>query len=353
MKHILGQTRKELAALAAELGQPAYRARQLWDWLHAKRVGDYAAMPNLPGAFRAALAALGAPRTLRQLECRRAADGLTAKWLYAAGGDNAEADVEAVLIVERELRRRTVCVSSMAGCPLGCVFCATGGLGFVRNLESGEMVEQVYLADAFCRAADPEAGVSHIVFMGMGEPLLNLDEVLGSAAILADPAGLGLSGRHITISTAGVPDGIRRLAAAGVNYRLALSLHAPNQALREKLMPAARTWPLNDVFAALREFAATASRDITFEYCLIDDVNASPKEARELVRLLSGFRCKVNLIPLNPITGFTGRAPTPDHVRQFRDILEDGGVPATIRVEKGREINAACGQLKAERRTKG
>ena len=350
MRHWLGQTRQELAEILADNKQPAYRGNQLWDWLHAKRVADFTAMKNLPPALRDALSRLGSLRAFSVRDCRIAADRLTAKWLLApdSGNDAGEALVECVLIIERERRRRTVCVSSMAGCPLGCVFCATGGLGFVRNLDAGEIVEQVYRVDDAARETEEGDGVSHIVFMGMGEPLMNLQPVLSAAALFCDPRGLGLSGRHITISTAGTPEGIMNLAAAGTNYRLAVSLHAPNQKLRERLMPVAKQWKLDALFRALEKFAATASRDLTFEYCLIDDVNSSPREARELARLVSGLRSKVNLIPLNPVAGYQGRTPAPDTVRAFRDILETSGVPATIRVEKGREIGAACGQLKAE-----
>lgn len=346
MPHWLGQTRDDLAAFMAAHGQPAYRAGQLWDWLHAKRAADPAAMLNLPAGLRALLARHGRIRALREVTRVSAPDDLTAKWLFEAG--DADTPVEAVLIVEKERRRRTVCVSSMSGCPLRCAFCATGGLGFRRNLDAGEMLEQVYLADAHARRDDPGDGASHIVFMGMGEPLLNLDAVLAAAAVLTDPKGLGLSGRHVTISTAGVPDGIRRLAGAGVTHRLALSLHAPNQKLREQLMPSAKQWPFAALFPALEAFAAVASRDLTFEYCLIDGVNAAPAQARELAALLRGFRAKINLIPLNPVAGYSGRAPAPDAVRRFRDVLEHAGLPATIRVEKGRDIAAACGQLGAE-----
>lgn len=352
MRHWLEQSRGQLADFMAAHDHPSYRADQFWDWLHSKRADDYAAMPNLPAGLRSLLGRHGRLRALRERKRLDAADGLTVKWLFDAGGDRPaarrNAPVESVLIVEREHRRRTVCVSSMSGCPLGCVFCATGGIGFRRGLGAGEMLEQAYLADLHARRNCGGEGVSHIVFMGMGEPLLNLDAVLAAAATLADAGGLGLSGRHVTISTVGVPDGIRRLAGAGVAYRLALSLHAPDQKLREQLMPCAKKWPFDALFPALDVFAAAASRDLTFEYCLIDGVNSSPRQAKELASLLRGRRAKVNLIPLNPAAGYPGRAPGPDRVRRFRDILEDAGLPATIRAEKGREIAAACGQLGAE-----
>lgn len=341
MRHWLEMTAEEAAALLAEWKQPRFRAKQVHGWLHGKRVADFDAMANIPAQLRKRLRDAAPLRRLRELERRDAADGLTSKWLFAPPDDVA---IETVLIVERRHSRRTVCVSSMAGCPLGCVFCATGRHGYVRNLTAGEIIEQVYRVDEFCRGE-----VSHVVFMGMGEPLLNLDAVLVAAGTFAMPEGMGLSGRHLTISTVGVPEGIRRLAAAKVNYRLALSLHAPNQKTREKLLPAAKRWPFDELLPALEEFARSASRDITFEYCLIDGVNASEKNARELAQLASKFRAKINLIPLNPVAGFDAAPPSAGAVRAFRDILEKRGISATIRVEKGREIGAACGQLRAER----
>ncbi len=343
--HWLEKTAEELTALLAEWKQPRFRAKQIYGWLHDKRVADSDAMTNIPAHLRELLHTAASLRQLRELERRDADDALTSKWLF-------EADrtlVETVLIVERRHSRRTVCVSSMAGCPLGCVFCATGRHGYTRDLSAGEIIEQVYRVDNFCRAENPGEGVSHVVFMGMGEPLLNLDAVLAAAATFAMPEGMNLSGRHITLSTVGVPDGIRRLAELGVNYRLALALLAPNQKIREKLLPAAKRWQFDELFPALEEFAAVASRDMTFEYCLIDGVNASEKDARELAKKASRFRAKINLIPLNPVPGFDAKPPGANAVRAFRDILEERGVSATIRVEKGQEIGAACGQLRAER----
>lgn len=351
MRNWLEVGKEEMDAFLKAQGQPAFRAKQLRDWMHGKRVDAFDKMRNLPAGLRDTLAAEGSLRTLYEIERRDAADGLTAKWLLGLPEfrDTPAALTECVLIIEKQRTRRTVCASSMSGCPLGCVFCATGRHGFVRNLSEGEIIEQVYRVDAHCRQEGQDAGVSHVVFMGMGEPLLNLDAVLAAAAAFADPCGLGLSGRHITISTAGVPDGIRRLAAAGVNYRLALSLHAPDQALREKLMPAARRWPLDEVFSSLEQFAAVASRDITFEYCLVDGVNASPKQARQLAEILIRFRAKANLIPLNPVDGYPERPPSPAAVLGFFETLTAAGARATVRTEKGADIGAACGQLRANR----
>lgn len=347
MRHWLASTPDEIAAFAVGAGQPKFRAKQLRDWLHAKRAAAFDAMTNLPAAFREALAEGGELRTLRELERRDAADGLTSKWLWEAEDGGF---VEGVLIIEKHLSRRTVCVSSMIGCPLACAFCATGGGGFQRNLSAGEIIEQVYAVDAFARGLGEGMGVSHVVFMGMGEPLLNFDAVLSAANAFRDAGGMALSGRRLTVSTAGVPEGVRRLAGSGVNCRLAVSLHAPDQRTRERLMPCAKTWPLVELFAALEVFAESSSRDLTFEYCLIDRVNSTRAHARELVRLLVPFRCKVNLIPMNPVPGVPFAAPSAAEVRAFQETLEAAGISAPVRMEKGAEIGAACGQLRAERK---
>ncbi len=374
-RHWLGQPVSAITAWMREAGEPAFRAKQFFGWLHTSRVDSFDAMKNLPAALRSRLAADGVIRAFVERDHRVAADELTEKWLLEAdpsadgairadapdatapspdrdaGHDNCPGRtrelVECVLIIEKRRTRRTACLSSMIGCPLNCAFCATGRLGFVRNLTAGEIVEQAYIIDARLRARG-EKGLSHIVYMGMGEPLLNLDAVLASAAILHDPAGLGLSGRHLTISTVGIPDGIRRLADSGMVHRLAVSLHAPNQKVREQILPAAKRWPLSELLPALEAYAESAARDITFEYALIDGVNSSPGDARELAALLAPFRGLVNLIPLNPVPGVPLRPPSAAAVRRFQEVLENAGQAATVRMEKGAEIGAACGQLRAE-----
>ncbi len=345
--HWLEATRDDIAAYMQNAGQPSFRAKQALDWLHGKRVASFDDMVNLPAALREAMASAGRLRALRELERRDADDGLTSKWLFRGDGDDDL--VESVLIIEKRRTRRTVCVSCMVGCPLACAFCATGQGGFGRNLTAGEIIEQAYAADALARE-NGDGGLSHVVFMGMGEPLLTLDAVLRAADTFADPAGLGLSGRHITISTAGIPDGIRRLADSGRTYRLALSLHAADQRLRERIMPIAKRHPLPDVVAALERFAETASRDITFEYCLMKGVNDSLDDARRVAALTKPFGGRVNLIPMNGVAGAAFAPPSPAVIRRFQEELERCGVSAPVRMEKGADIGAACGQLRAERR---
>ncbi len=349
--NLLDLDSEALTALVAELGEKPFRARQLWDWLHWQRAGEWSAMRNLPATLKTRLAESGwAPRTLQVEKLRVSGDGLTEKWLFAAPDAAAEAGrtpVEAVLIRERRGRRRTVCVSTMSGCPLGCAFCATGQLGFRRNLTVGEIAEQVYLAEGRCQEADG-AGLTNVVFMGMGEPLLNYEATLGALELLTAERGLHLGQRHFTISTVGVVPALWRLCGAALRPRLAVSLHASNQTVREGLIPAARQWPLVELFKALREYAQAASRRVTFEYCLIEGVNAGLDAARELKSLVRGLDCTFNLIPLNPTSGFAGRPPAPEVIRAFQDELAADGLGVTLRAEKGQDIGAACGQLGLE-----
>jgi 23S rRNA (adenine2503-C2)-methyltransferase len=310
-------------------------------------------MTNLPQAFRDRLAAMATLRILEEVEHLISADALTEKWLLRlAGTSGAGGLTETVLIREQTLSRWTACLSSAVGCPLGCAFCATGQAGFETHLPAVAMIEQAYRADAACigEGANADRGLTHAVFMGMGEPLLNLEEVLKAARMLLDPAGLGLSARHVTLSTVGVIPGIRRLHREATNLRLAVSLHAPNQALRDDLLPGAARWPLSELIPALREYAADAGRMLTIEYCLIHGVNDSPARAEELLALLSDLPCKINLIPLNPTPGYPGVPSPAPRIRAFQDMLEAGGRTVTLRQEKGQDIDAACGQLRAARR---
>lgn len=356
MRTILDLTAEDLIAELAAIGEKPYRARQIGEWLHQRCAGSYEDMTNLGKPLRQKLEARLPLRALEEEEHLVSADKLTEKWLFRARAENsgversAPAHVETVLIREISGARRTVCVSCMSGCPVGCAFCATGQCGFERNLGAGEILEQIYLAQRRCLAADGQ-GLSNIVFMGMGEPLLNYDNVLRAARTVSNPAGINLGGRHITISTVGVPSGIRRLLEDGVNFRLALSLHAPEQALREQLIPAAKKWPLSELMPVLREFAASASRQVTIEYCLIHQLNDRKAQARQLADLLCGLPCKINLIPLNPTEGFAYSPPPPDRVRAFQSTLESHGFGTTLREEKGRDINAACGQLRSRARS--
>ena len=325
-----------VADLLAEWGEPAYRARQLWDGLYLRR-RPLEACTDLPAALRARLAE-ALPLALDLRVEQRSRDGATTKFLWAAR-DGAQ--VETVLM--EYPARATVCVSSQAGCAMGCTFCATGQAGFERHLDAGEIVEQVARA-----AHRSERRVANVVYMGMGEPLANYDAVWASIERLQ--RDLGLSARHLTVSTVGVVPAMRRLARERLPVTLAVSLHAPDDELRRRLVPLNDRYPLAEVLDAAREFAAARGRRITFEYACIAGVNDAPAHADALARLLRGFGGRggahVNLIPLNPTAGFPGAAPAAGSLRAFATRLRRAGVTATVRRNRGTDIDAACGQLR-------
>jgi 23S rRNA (adenine2503-C2)-methyltransferase len=324
----------DLSALLASWDEPAYRARQVYEGLFAQRrpLDD---LTNVPKALRDRLAG-ALPLSLHAEVEQVSADTHTRKWLWRAG----DAQVETVLMEYPD--RATVCVSSQAGCAMGCTFCATGQAGFERHLDAPEIVEQVVRAQhATARR------VTNVVFMGMGEPLANVEPVLEACNRLN--ADIGLSARHVTVSTVGVVPGMRRLADFPLPVTLAVSLHAPDDQLRNELVPLNLRYPIDEVVAAARDYATRKGRRVTFEYACIAGVNDHPAQADALARRLKGFRggTHVNLIPLNPTAGFTGHAPDHERLAAFRDRLEQHGVNATIRRNRGVDIDAACGQLRA------
>ena len=316
-------TRGELDLLLRD--QPAFRARQVWDDLHA-RVLHPEEMTDLPVALRSMLAG-ALPRALREVSRRSADDGQTTKWLWAL---HDGAQVETVLMHYPD--RVTVCVSTQAGCAMACQFCATGQAGFQRQLSAGEIVEQV--AEAI-RAARPRR-LSNVVFMGMGEPLANYDRVWSAVTRLH--GDMGLSARHLTLSTVGVVPGIRRLAAEALPVNLAVSLHAANDAKREVLVPLNRRYPLAVLAGACAEYVEATGRRLSIEWAMIHDVNDQSGDAVELSQFAR---------PLNPTPGYAVRGSSARRVREFRDQLESLGVNATVRMTRGAEIDAACGQLAA------
>lgn len=332
---IHGLSASEFAAALAALGEPAFRAKQIWKWLYVQRVDDWAAMRNVPATLREKLAGSYSLEPVRRLEVDGEATG-TRKILVGLGDGEC---VEEVLIPAGD--RMTVCVSSQVGCRFACVFCASGKGGFVRNLESGEMVGQVLLA---CREHGDRP--SNIVFMGMGEPFDNYEAVLKAIRILNDQEGLLIGARHITISTSGVIPGIERLAGEGIQVELSVSLHAPDNDLRDQLMPVNRRYPLKDLMEACQRYVAGTRRIITFEYTLIGGVNDSRRQAEALARLLKPLPARVNLIPLSPVDGYLGEAPAPQVADMFIQVLEQAGINVTLRASKGGEIEAACGQLR-------
>ena len=330
-----GATADELAQLLSDWGEPGYRARQVWEGLYQRRA-PLEELTNVGLPLRTRLAE-ALPLALEPLHTSSADDGETVKWLWGAGGDGAS--VETVLM--RYPARATVCVSTQAGCAMACSFCATGQAGFERHLSAGEVVEQVVRA----QHASPQR-VGNVVFMGMGEPLANYDATWAAVERIHDD--LGISARHITVSTVGVVPGMRRLAQERLPVTLAVSLHAAEDELRDELVPLNKRYPLDDVLSAAREYLAASGRRLSFEYAMIGGVNDAPAQADLLARRLRGFSpaAHVNLIPLNPTPGFGAPASPPRRVAAFAERLRQGGVGATVRRNRGTEIDAACGQLR-------
>lgn len=332
-------TQPELEAWVARQGERPFRGRQLFRGIYVRGVHSWDECTDLGKAFRASLDSSAILDALKLARKRETPDG-TAKYLYQLPDGHA---VEAVLIPDPP--RNTLCVSSQVGCAFGCGFCLTGTLGFKRNLTAAEIVDQVCQVRREFTSED--ARVTNIVFMGMGEPLANYDAVLRAIRIMTDPEGLAFSHRRITVSTAGLVPQIRKLGAdSPVN--LAISLHAADDELRSRLMPVNRAHSLDALMRACREYPLAPRKRITFEYILLDGVNDDTAQAKKLVRLLSGVRAKVNLIPYNPHPGSPYRRPSEARVLAFQDVLTKARLTATIRQSRGAEIGAACGQLAAD-----
>lgn len=344
--------RDGLADLIAD--EPPYRAAQVHRWL-VRGVDDPAAMTDLPAELRRRLARL-LPAPTKVVSHTTADGGLTHKVLLDGAAPGRE--VESVLMLypaggqHRRSARATVCVSTQAGCAMGCPFCATGQAGFRGQLSLGEVVRQVTVMQRLLNSGEIDGRgvpdhVTNVVFMGMGEPLANLATTVAAVRWLHDPDGFDLSARAITVSTVGLVPGIRRLAELGLPITLAVSLHAANDTLRDDLVPINRQHPLRELLAACEDYRERTRRRLTFEYVLIDGVNAEPEHARELGRLLSGRGAHVNLIPMNPTPAVPWGAPSTDDQHAFLQVLQDTGVAATIRHNRGGDIDAACGQLYA------
>lgn len=338
---LLGRTRAELEELARELGQPAYRGRQLAQWLYPRGARTVAEMTDLPAALRAELERRWCVGRSEIAGRQVSRDGTVKLLLRYADGR----EIETVVLPYAD--RTSVCVSSQVGCPVGCVFCATATMGLARNLTAGEIVDQVLTA----REEAPGGRLTHVVVMGMGEPLLNYEALVAALRLIHDE--VGLSYRHLSVSTAGHVPGIRRLAEEGLPVTLALSLHAPNDPLRAELIPMSRKWGVGAVMDAVREYTEKTGRRVTLEYLLLAGVNDTPEHARELGLLVRGTVIHVNLIPWNPAASFAAfTAPGRDRVMAFRRVLEESGVTVTERQERGQDIAAACGQLAVQTRAK-
>ncbi|HKV39322.1 MAG TPA: 23S rRNA (adenine(2503)-C(2))-methyltransferase RlmN [Blastocatellia bacterium] len=340
---LLGLTREELEELAVQAGQEAYRGRQLYDAIYRRRSTSLECLTNLPLPFRVWLRNRSAVVRIEVENVFVSKDG-TRRYLLKLG-DGLE--VESVFMPED--RRDTICISSQAGCPLACAFCMTGVLGLKRNMTAGEIVAQVVilLNSVYGAGKVPAHGIN-IVIMGMGEPLLNYDNVVKAVRLLAGE-GLGIAPRRITLSTAGIVPRIQDLAKEPVRPRLAISLTAARDELRNQLFPINRKYPLAELMETCRQYPLDEREKLTFEYVMLGGVNDSPREGRELVKLLAGIRAKVNLIPHNPAPELPYESSPMDRILEFQGILTRSGVPAFIRRPRGQDISAACGQLAARR----
>jgi 23S rRNA (adenine2503-C2)-methyltransferase len=339
---LLDLTYNELEEFLASWDEPSYRADQIWGWLYRALAADFQEMTNLPKGLRERLAEAACLRTMKPLEKRVSADGLTRKELFALRDGQT---IESVLMHYE--RRHTACISTQVGCALGCAFCATGQGGLVRNLTAGEIVEQVLYFARSLKSEDEQ--ITNVVLMGMGEPLANYEATWQAIETLTHDDGFNLGARRITISTVGLVPGIRRLAEERKQIGLAVSLHAPTDELRDELVPVNRRYPLAQLMAACRHYVERTRRRISFEYALIQGINDSPAQARQLAHLLDGLLCHVNLIPLNPIPESPYQPSSRDRVLSFQAELNRSKVSNTLRVERGADIRAGCGQLRSQR----
>jgi 23S rRNA (adenine2503-C2)-methyltransferase len=340
---LLDYSQDELGELLLAEGQAPFRARQLFGALHQRWITEWEQAAELPAALRARLGERFRLAPGQLVAEARSSDGTRKRLLRLWDGQ----EIETVAIPStspKRHRRVSACVSTQAGCAMACGFCATGMMGFARNLSAGEIVDQVY---SLARGVDPSERPSHVVFMGMGEPLANYEPTVKAVRLLADSRGMNLSQRRITLSTSGLVPQIDRLAEEGLDITLAISLHAPTDALRSSLMPINRRYPLEQLVAAARRYADSTKRRVSYEYVLLDSVNDAREQADTLVGLLPRRLSHVNLIPYNS-AGADYAASPPARAREFLARLQAGGLSATIRASRGRDIAAACGQLRAE-----
>jgi len=395
IRSITGMSLSELEAICTSIGEPAYRAKQILSWIYDKGATTFDEMSNLSKKFRKQLEEKypvfqtkvdSIVQITEQSGCNQATPSISPP--LQRGGDRGEITtfqthsqgnyeeeernlagkkrllqdnkldstekflihlsdenvIECVLL--REGRKITACVSTQIGCAMACRFCASGLLGLERNLTVGEIVEQALHVKNHLH---PDERLTNIVFMGIGEPLKNYDNVVKSVRIMNADWGLGIGARHITISTVGIIDGMRRLAQEGIQVNLAISLHAPNDITRSKIIPSNKKIGIHNIIAAAREYFKTTRRDISFEYILIDEVNASKQDAESLARLLKGVQCNVNLLPVNPVEEFHLKPPSQETIEMFYKTLEKHGLVVTLRKKKGDNISAACGQLRLQR----
>ena len=331
-------SREEVAQTLQDAGEPAFRADQVWQAVYKSQWEDPNQFFNIPNSTRKYLADHFSFRSLSPARSLVSSDKLTEKSLFITSSSSA---LETVLM--RYENRRTLCISTQSGCAIGCVFCSTGQMGFFANLSSGEIVEQVLI---FSRELiKKNEKLTNIVVMGMGEPFLNYENTMRAIDILNNPAGFGFGERRFTLSTSGIIPGIRRFTSEKRQINLAVSLHAPNDTLRSQLVPINKKYPLGDLLETCREYVSHTNRRISFEYALIQGVNDSPTLARELVNRIKGILCHVNLIQLNRSPAYQHQGSSTRSAREFMKVIETSGIPVTLRLRRGLDIQAGCGQL--------
>ena len=336
--NLLDRNRPDLEDFFLGLGEQRFRASQVMKWIFHKGITDFSAMTNISKALRTRLAQTAVIETPQIVTEQLAKDG-TRKWLMSMGGNNA---IEAVYIPEPN--RGTLCVSSQVGCALNCSFCSTATQGFSRNLSTSEIIGQVWVAAQALGHHPDSRCITNVVMMGMGEPLMNFESVAAAMSLMRDDFGFGLSSRRVTLSTAGLIPGIDRLNQT-IDVSLAVSLHAPTDEVRDRLVPLNRKYPIKELLAACRRFVEGKNRHVTFEYTLIDGVNDSEEQARMLAKLMRTVPSKLNLIPFNPFPGTCYQRSADATIRRFQKVVLDAGVVATVRRTRGDDIDAACGQL--------
>lgn len=337
---LVGCTLKEIEGFLAPLGEPRYRALQIARWIYQRRAERFAEMTDLPQPLRQRLEGAATLTRLRVAARHESPGDLTTKFLL----DLTDGRTIETVLMGYDDGRRSVCVSTQVGCGMGCTFCATGMAGLVRSLTAGEIVDQVLLV-----SGQTDERITHVVFMGMGEPLANYDATLRAVRLLNAQYGPNIGMRHMTISTVGLVPQIRRLAAERLQLTLAVSLHAPSDELRSQLISINRRWPLDELLSATRDYAAATGRRVTFEYVLMHGVNDHDDHARRLAALLSGSGAHVNVIPWNPVHGLQYARPPVHAVQRFAALVRRGGATATVRTDRGVDIQAACGQLRQTR----
>lgn len=348
MLTLLDLSRAELQALMQEWGQPGFRGNQIYDWLHKELATSPAEMTNLPKELRARLAEETTCNPLQMVVQIDSRDRLTRKALFRLPDG---ATIEVVLMLYNS--RRTVCISTQVGCGMGCTFCATAQGGLMRNLSAGEIIAQVHWFERYLRQEGPTelrverpTRLTNVVVMGMGEPLANYQALIKALRAVADPDGFALSARSLTVSTVGLVPMIDRLSGEPLPIRLAVSLHAASNRLRNQLAPINRRYPLESLLAACQRYVQKTGRRITFEYALMRGINDSAQQAEQLADLLAGLLCHVNLIPLNPIPNSPYQPSSDEDTEMFQQVLDRAGVATTVRLRRGIEINAGCGQLR-------